>query len=74
MRLNVWAALAAFMCASVGAAHAQEQASPQLPRTPEAWREAARSDLEALRTLIEENTPVAVDDENPRMRAWFERG
>lgn len=74
MKLNVWAALAAFMCASIGAAHAQEQAPPQLPQTPEAWRETARSDLEALRTLIEENTPIAVDEENPRMRAWFERG
>lgn len=67
------AAAAAFAAICLPAA-AQEQEAPQLPQTPRAWRAAAESDLEALRTYIREDTPVAIDAENPRMQAWFERG
>lgn len=68
------AACAAATVFAAGAAFAQEQAPPALPQTPEAWRAAAEGDLEALRMLIREDTPVAIDDENPRMQRWFEAG
>lgn len=55
-------------------AWAQEQQQPALPQTPQAWRAAAESDLEAMRMYLREDTPVAVDAENPRMQRWFEQG
>ncbi|MEZ5957635.1 MAG: S41 family peptidase [Hyphomonadaceae bacterium] len=63
----------AFLAVSMPAV-AQEQDAPQLPETPEAWRAAAETDLEALRTLIREDTPAAFDSENPIMQRWYERG
>ena len=67
------AAAAAFAALSMPA-FAQEQDGPQLPQTPEAWRAAAESDLEAIRMYLREDTPVAIDAENPRMQRWFDRG
>ena len=67
------AAIAVFAAFSAPA-FAQEQEGPQLPQTPEAWRAAAEADLEALRMYLREDTPVAVDTENPRMQRWFDRG
>ncbi|UPT62643.1 MAG: hypothetical protein M0D54_20240 [Hyphomonadaceae bacterium JAD_PAG50586_4] len=73
MRRALIAAAAAF-AAMAAPAFAQEREGPQLPQTPEAWRAAAESDLEALRMYLHEDTPVAIDTENPRMQRWFERG
>jgi len=67
------AAAAAWLFAAAPV-HAQEQEGPQLPQTPEAWRAAAEADLEALRMYLHEDTPVAIDTENPRMQRWFDRG
>jgi hypothetical protein len=66
-----WAVAAAFFAFAPFAA-AQE--APPPPDTPQAWRAAARSDLEALRALIAADTPIVVDDENPRMQAWYDDG
>lgn len=74
MRSHALAAAAAFFALLVPLAVAQEQPQPQLPATPQAWRAAAESDLEALRTYLNEDTPVAIDAENPRMQRWFDRG
>lgn len=72
LRTLVAAAFAfAFVCTPL-AARAQE--GPQLPQTPEAWRAAAETDLEALHTLIREDTPAALDAENPAMQRWYARG
>lgn len=73
MRRALIVAAAAF-AAMAAPAFAQEREGPQLPQTPEAWRAAAESDLEALRVYLHEDTPVAIDTENPRMQRWFERG
>ena len=72
--LRVLIAAAAACAAFSGAAFAQEQQGPALPATPEAWRAAAETDLEALRTHLREDTPVALDTENPTMQRWYERG
>src|SRR5262249_54005068 len=53
---------------------ARAEEAPALPTTPQAWRAAAESDLEALRMYIREDTPVALDTENARMQRWFDRG
>lgn len=74
MKLHAIAAIAAVFVFVVPIAAAQEQAAPELPATPQAWRAAAESDLEALRMYLREDTPVAVDAENPRMQLWFDRG
>lgn len=67
--------IAAAVCATItSVAFAQDQPGPTLPTTPEAWRAAAESDLEALRTHLREDTPVALDVENPTMQRWYERG
>lgn len=68
------AAAAACFALAASAAAAQEQGAPQPPATPEAWRAAAEADLEALRMYLRDDTPVAIDSENPRMQRWFERG
>ena len=73
MLRTLFAAAAAFAVLSAPAL-AQEQEGPQLPQTPQAWRAAAESDLEALRMYLREDTPVAIDTENPRMQRWFDRG
>lgn len=71
---NFAAAIAACATLFSTAAAQEQQASPALPQTPQAWRAAAESDLEALRTYLREDTPVAIDTENPRMQRWFDRG
>lgn len=75
IRSNVRGTLLATLLAlaAVSPAIADEDAAPR-PETPQAWREAAGSDLEALRAMIAADTPVVVDDENPRMQAWYEEG
>lgn len=72
--LRTLIAAAAALAALSTPAFAQERDGPQLPQTPEAWRAAAESDLEALRMYLREDTPVAIDTENPRMQRWFGRG
>ncbi|MEQ1493431.1 MAG: hypothetical protein ABL932_23085, partial [Terricaulis sp.] len=74
MVLRILIAAAAACATITGAALAQDQQGPTLPATPEAWRAAAESDLEALRTHLREDTPVALDAENPTMQRWYERG
>jgi hypothetical protein len=64
----------AFVLSLIAAPFANAQQTPALPQTPEAWRAAAESDLESLRGLLRDHTPVAVDDQNPHVRRWFERG
>lgn len=49
-------------------------AAQEAPATPAQWRAAARADLEALRSIIAADTPIVVDEENPRLRAWYDRG
>jgi Peptidase family S41 len=63
-------------CAAIAtAAFAEEPPQrPEPPQTQEAWRAAAESDLESLRMYLREDTPVAIDTENPRMQRWFDRG
>ncbi|MEZ5972559.1 MAG: S41 family peptidase [Hyphomonadaceae bacterium] len=58
----------------ISVAIAQEAQGPALPATPGAWRAAAEADLEALRTYLREDTPIALDAENPSMQRWYERG
>lgn len=72
MTFRAWIAAVAACVTITGAAFAQE--GPAQPQTPEAWRAAAESDLEALRTLIREDTPAALDAENPQMQRWYDRG
>ncbi len=72
--LRVLIAAVAACAAFTGAAFAQEQQGPVLPATPEAWLAAAETDLEALHTILREDTPVALDAENPTMQRWYERG
>lgn len=74
MKLNAVAAITAAFALAAPFAAAQEQAAPELPATPQGWRAAAESDLEALRMYLREDTPVAVDSENPRMQRWVEEG
>ena len=74
MMLRVLIAAAAACASLTGAAFAQDQQPPALPATPQAWRAAAEADLEALWMYIREDTPVAIDSENPRMQRWFDRG
>lgn len=67
--------VAALACVSAaGAAFAQDQQGPAQPQTPEAWRAAAETDLEALRAHLLNDTPVALDSENRAMQRWYERG
>lgn len=66
-------ATAAFIVMSA-AAFAQEALEPVQPTTAEGWRSAAEIDLAALRTHLREDTPVALDTENPQMQHWYERG
>ena len=67
--------VAALACVSAaGAAFAQDQQGPAQPQTPEAWRVAAETDLEALRAHLLNDTPVALDSENRAMQRWYERG
>lgn len=73
MLRNLIAAAAACL-AVTSAAFAQEDQGPALPETPQAWRAAAETDLEALHTLLGESTPVALDTENPAMQRWYDRG
>lgn len=62
-------------CALItGASFAQSTLEVVTPDTPQEWRAAAESDLEALRMYLREDTPVAIDAENPRMQRWFDRG
>ncbi|MEZ5959682.1 MAG: S41 family peptidase [Hyphomonadaceae bacterium] len=72
--LRVLVVTAVACVAFTGAAFAQEQQGPTLPTTPAAWRAAAEADLEALHTYLREDTPVALDAENPTMQRWYERG
>lgn len=74
MILRTFAVAAAAVLTMAGAAFAQDAAAPVQPTTPQAWRAAAESDLEALRMYIREDTPVAADAENPRMQSWLDRG
>lgn len=74
MSFKTVTAAALLAACAVTNAFAQEQEGPALPQTPQAWRAAAESDLEALRMYIAEDTPVALDSENPRMQRWFDRG
>jgi len=71
---TVLAAVAAFTAISSSAFAQEAPQGPELPQTPQAWRAAAETDLEALRMYIREDTPVAIDTENPRMQRWFDRG
>ncbi|MCX7358523.1 MAG: S41 family peptidase [Alphaproteobacteria bacterium] len=71
---RVLIAAAAACAVLTGAAFAQDQQGPTLPATPQAWRAGAETDLEALRMHIREDTPVAIDSENPRMQRWFDQG
>jgi hypothetical protein len=45
-----------------------------MPTTPQGWRTAALSDLDALRTEIHDNTPIALDTENLATLRWFNEG
>lgn len=74
MTLRSFAVAAAAVLTMSSSAFAQDAPQPAQPATPQAWRAAAETDLEALRMYIREDTPVAVDTENPRMQRWFERG
>lgn len=71
-----FAALTVLFALGASLAVAQEQTppAPVLPATPQAWRAAALSDLDALRDQLRVNTPVAVDSENPANQAWFAEG
>jgi len=60
---TIVASLCAILCAACAT-------SP----TASAWRAAAEADLDALRATLREDTPIAFDDENPRMQAWVEEG
>lgn len=72
MMLRCLAVAAAAILAMSSSTFAQD--APAQPATPQAWRTAAETDLEALRMYIREDTPVAVDSENPRMQRWLDRG
>jgi hypothetical protein len=64
-------ALAPFLAVAALAApvFAQER-----PSTPEGWRAAALSDLDAAREILRAQTPIPFDTENPAYPAWLEQG
>lgn len=73
IKLHLPALLVAAIALVFSSAAAEEE-GPARPESPQAWRAAAEQDLQALRAYIEADTPVAVDDENPRMQDWLDRG
>lgn len=74
MILRSFTVAAAALVAMASVAWAQDETGPAQLMTPQAWRAAAETDLEALRMYLREDTPVAIDAENPRMQRWLDRG
>jgi hypothetical protein len=50
------------------------QDAPSRPATPEAWRELTLSDLAAAREVLNTQTPIPFDTENPSYPAWLQQG
>lgn len=67
--------LATFTLTTVlAAAHAAEPAAPTLPTDPAGWQALTLRDLEAARTLLQSQTPIPFDTENPAYPQWLEAG
>ena len=66
--------LAAAVAALSVCVEAAAQEPPALPATPEQWRAAALSDLEAARAILSAQTPIPYDTINPAYPAWLEEG
>lgn len=71
-KLNLCALLsvACLLIAPLAAA----QDTPQAPATPEGWRTLAVADLAAARDVLQGQTPIPYDTENPRYGAWLRDG
>lgn len=69
-RIHAMALLLASGCPVAGAADGQ----PAEPSTPEAWRMAAITDLDAAQRLLREHTPIPFDTEDPSYPTWLEQG
>lgn len=50
------------------------QDAPTRPETPEAWRALTLSDLAAAREVLNTQTPIPFDTENPTYPAWLQDG
>lgn len=66
--------LAAVLAAAPLAAAQERAAAPAQPATPEGWRELALSDLAAARDILQTQTPIPYDSENPTYPAWLSEG
>jgi hypothetical protein len=51
-----------------------ETAAPAKPTTPDEWRKAAETDLAAIKKLLEDNTPIPFDAQNPEHGRWLQEG
>ncbi|WP_395647171.1 S41 family peptidase [Terricaulis sp.] len=70
LNLRALAAAAALLLAP----HAIAQEAPSRPTTPEGWRALAVADLAATREVLQTQTPIPYDTENPRYPQWLENG
>lgn len=67
--------LAAFALATaLAAAHATEPTTPALPTDAAGWQALALRDLETARALLQSQTPIPFDTENPAYPQWLEVG
>ena len=67
-------ALAALSVACFTASPAVAQDAPARPTTPEGWRDLTLSDLAAARDVLNTQTPIPFDDDNPSYPAWLQQG
>ncbi len=50
------------------------QEDPTLPKTPDAWRAMATTDLDAIRNLLETQTPIPFDRRDHTYSTWLKTG
>lgn len=62
------------LVATLAAAQSTPPAKPVRPSTPEAWRAETARDLAAIRAILTEHSPIALDRENPETARWLETG
>ena len=58
----------------IAAAHAAEPIAPTLPTDAAGWQALTLRDLEATRALLQSQTPIPFDTENPAYPQWLEAG
>lgn len=68
--MRLFAAIAAFALACAPAA----ADAPKEPATAAEWRALALADLDAIHKQLADNSPIAIDRENPEQQNWWREG